>query len=87
MRYVEGKILTPSGFKEGYIGYKEEEIKEKGKGTPPEKPICKGLIVPTFINAHTHIADSFIRKKGIDLPRDLEKLVAPPDGIKHKMLR
>lgn len=87
MKYVEGKILTPSGFKKGYVGYKKNKIEEKGNGKPPEKPICEGLIVPTFVNTHTHIADSFIRKKEIDLPRDLEKLVAPPDGIKHRMLR
>jgi len=44
------------------------------------------LIVPSFVNAHTHIGDSFIREKNINLPTDIEKLVAPPDGLKHKLL-
>ena len=56
------------------------------KGTSPKKPICKGLIVPTFVNAHTHIGDSFIKKKHIKLPRNIEELVGPPNGLKHRLL-
>jgi cytosine/adenosine deaminase-related metal-dependent hydrolase len=49
--------------------------------------VAKGLIVPSFINAHTHIGDSFIKNKNIELPKDVEKLVGPPDGLKHRMLK
>jgi cytosine/adenosine deaminase-related metal-dependent hydrolase len=48
--------------------------------------LCKGLIVPTFVNAHTHLGDSFIRGKNLELPKSIEKLVAPPDGLKFKLL-
>ena len=87
MDYVSGEILTDDGFKSGYIAFKKGIIVETGKGNPPKKPIYKGLIVPTFVNAHTHIGDSFIREKNIDLPKNIEELVAPPNGLKHKLLR
>jgi cytosine/adenosine deaminase-related metal-dependent hydrolase len=48
--------------------------------------LFKGLIVPTFVNAHTHLGDSFIRGKNLELPKSIEKLVAPPDGLKFKLL-
>lgn len=42
-------------------------------------------IVPAFFNAHTHIADTV----GMDTPidRPLSELVAPPNGLKHRLLR
>lgn len=86
MDYVSGEIFTDTGFKRGYLGFEKDRIVEVGKGVPPKKPVCRGLIVPTFVNAHTHIGDSFIRKKNIELPRDVEELVAPPHGLKHRML-
>ena len=87
MYYVSGEILTESGFKKGYLGFEKNKIVETGKGNPLKKPICKGLIVPSFVNAHTHIGDSFIKIKNIDLPKNVEELVAPPNGLKHKLLR
>jgi cytosine/adenosine deaminase-related metal-dependent hydrolase len=87
MDFVLGEILTKNGFKSGYIGFEGKKIVETGKGDSPKKPICNGLIIPTFVNAHTHIGDSFIKEKNIDLPKNLEELVAPPNGFKHKLLR
>ena len=87
MDYVSGEIFTVNGFKGGYLGFEKDKIVESGSGYPPKKPVCKGLIVPSFINAHTHIGDSFIRDKNIKLPKDIEKLVAPPYGLKHKLLK
>jgi len=86
MDYVSGKVLTDVGFKSGYLAFEKGIIVETGSDIPPKKPICNGLIVPTLINAHTHIGDSFIRKKNIDLPKDIEELVAPPHGLKHRLL-
>lgn len=87
MDFVSGEILTNDGLKSGYIAFERKKIAEIGKGNPPKKPICKGLIVPSFVNAHTHIGDSFIKEKEIDLPKNIEELVAPPNGLKHKLLR
>lgn len=86
MDYVSGEIFTDNGFKRGYLGFEKNKIVETGRGGPPKKPICNGLVVPTFVNAHTHIGDSFIRKKDIRLPRNVEELVAPLHGLKHRML-
>ena len=86
MDYVSGEILTKNGFQKGYIGFEKGRIAETGKNTPPKKPVATGLIVPSFVNAHTHIGDSFIKNKKINLPKDVEKLVAPPNGLKHKLL-
>jgi len=87
MDFVSGEILTVDGLSKGYIGFDNRKIVETGKGISPKKPICKGLIVPYFVNAHTHIGDSFIRGKNIDLPKNVEELVGPPDGLKHRLLR
>lgn len=42
-------------------------------------------IVPVFFNAHTHIADTIGMDTRIDRP--LSELVAPPNGLKHRLLR
>jgi len=87
MEYVSGEIFTVNGFKRGYLGVENHRIMDRGKDSPPKKPMHKGLIVPTFVNAHTHIGDSFIRKRNLKLPRNVEDLVAPPDGLKHRLLK
>jgi cytosine/adenosine deaminase-related metal-dependent hydrolase len=86
MDYVSGEILTGEGFIKGHIGFEKRNIIEIRKKDPLKKPLCKGLIIPTFVNAHTHIGDSFIKNKKIKLPKNIEKLVAPPIGLKHKLL-
>ncbi len=94
MEYIIGDILTREGFKKGYIGFNPEESKDKiirsideGFGKPPQEASYNGIIIPSMINMHTHIGDTFIRLRKTPLPKDLEKLVAPPDGLKHRLLR
>jgi cytosine/adenosine deaminase-related metal-dependent hydrolase len=86
MKYVQGEILTTEGFITGYLCVGKEGT-EVLKGTPPEKPVAKGLILPTCVNAHTHLGDSFIRFKHLNLPRSVQELVAPPAGLKHRLLK
>ncbi len=43
------------------------------------------IIVPAFVNAHTHVGDSIAKEAGEGL--SLTELVAPPDGLKHRLLR
>ncbi len=43
------------------------------------------IICPAFVNAHTHIGDSIAKEAGRGL--SLDELVAPPDGLKHRLLR
>ncbi|MFA5395839.1 MAG: amidohydrolase family protein [Methanogenium sp.] len=42
-------------------------------------------IFPGFFNAHTHLGDTIALD--IDAPGTLSELVAPPDGLKHRLLR
>ncbi len=87
MKYISGKILTKEGFQKGYLKINENKIIEVEKGISPSRPIVKGLILPTLINMHTHIGDSFIKDRGVSLPKNIEELVAPPHGIKHQLLK
>ena len=51
-----------------------------------ERPLREDCwILPCFFNAHTHIADTI----AMDMPvsGSLSELVAPPDGLKHRLLR
>ncbi|WP_114577548.1 amidohydrolase family protein [Saliphagus sp. LR7] len=43
------------------------------------------IVSPAFVNAHTHVGDSIAKEAGGGLT--LEELVAPPDGLKHRLLR
>lgn len=42
------------------------------------------VVLPAFVNAHTHVGDSIAKEAGRGLT--LEELVAPPDGLKHRLL-
>ena len=86
MEFVSGEILTIDGFKKGYISFEKNKIINRGSSTCPKKPIVKGLIIPTFVNAHTHIGDSFIKNNRDKLPKNIKELVCPPNGLKHKLL-
>ncbi len=50
-----------------------------------EESVSSGaIILPAFVNAHTHLGDSMAKEAGAGLT--LEELVAPPDGLKHRLL-
>ncbi|MBD3228744.1 MAG: amidohydrolase family protein [Candidatus Lokiarchaeota archaeon] len=54
-----------------------EEIKAKNRYNN-----C--IIIPGFINGHTHIGDSFAKELGFDL--EIDKIVQAPKGLKHYLL-
>ena len=70
MEPVEGRVV----FEDGRITRVEEEPVES-----------TDVILPAFVNAHTHIGDSIAKEAGAGL--SLDELVAPPDGLKHRLLR
>mgnify|MGYP001111685229 CR=1 FL=1 len=88
MKYVQGEVLTNEGFTTGYLCIEQtQKVSDIRKGNAPEKPIVNGLIIPTCVNAHTHLGDSFIRYKHLQLPHNVKDLVAPPAGLKHRLLK
>jgi cytosine/adenosine deaminase-related metal-dependent hydrolase len=49
-----------------------------------EEPVSQDVIIaPCFVNAHTHIGDSVLKDP---LLTNLDELVRPPDGLKHRIL-
>lgn len=61
-------------------------IEEIGVGSVAEAVDLRGAIVfPSFIDAHTHIADSGMKDAVIGLPT--VEAVSPPDGLKYRYLQ
>ncbi len=83
MEYVSGQIFHNGDFLEGHLGYEDGMIMEVGKGFKPDS-VAKGIVVPTFVNAHTHIGDSVVQD---EVAGGIAELVGPPDGLKHRVLR
>ncbi|MEF8814657.1 MAG: amidohydrolase family protein, partial [Halovenus sp.] len=81
--HLEGTVLRGRSFEplEGRV------VVEDGTITAVEEATdrTEHIILPAFVNAHTHIADSIAKEAGEGLT--LEELVAPPDGLKHRLLR
>ncbi|WP_255169814.1 amidohydrolase family protein [Natrononativus amylolyticus] len=67
---IEGRLVV----EDGRITHIEEERVDS-----------TDIVLPAFVNAHTHVGDSIAKEAGGGLT--LEELVAPPDGLKHRLLR
>ena len=68
---------------EGYLCIRDNIITEIGTDTEVDANFA-GVIAPCFVNAHTHIGDSVFKDPSIS---DLDSLVKPPLGLKHRVLR
>lgn len=80
---VEGTVLRGPEFTpvEGRVVVENGQI----AAIEEEQVASDRVIAPAFVNAHTHIGDSIAKEAGRGLT--LEELVAPPDGLKHRLLR
>jgi cytosine/adenosine deaminase-related metal-dependent hydrolase len=81
--YVEGTVLRGREFEpvEGRVVVDDGEIVAVEEAdTDSDDIVC-----PAFVNAHTHLGDSIAKEAGRGL--SLDELVAPPDGLKHRLLR
>src|SRR5690606_33566091 len=65
----------------------DNEIVEISEGRARGKIInAKGCIIaPALVNSHIHLGDSVAQDIGDGEP--LDKIVKPPNGIKHRILR
>ncbi|AGI48064.1 Cytosine deaminase-related metal-dependent hydrolase [Thermoplasmatales archaeon BRNA1] len=80
---VDGYVWVEGGFIRGHA-YSDGSSLEISEGPLGGSPDIRGIIVPSFVDCHTHCADAGARpSQGMSL----EELVAPPDGLKHRYLR
>ncbi|SNZ04565.1 Cytosine/adenosine deaminase [Natronoarchaeum philippinense] len=79
---LEGTVLRGRAFDpiEGRVVVEDGEIVSIEETTTDSGDV----ILPAFVNAHTHLGDSIAKEAGGGLT--LEELVAPPDGLKHRLL-
>lgn len=82
MASVSGLVYINGDFVEGHVEITETgNCFREGEGS---EILAMGIIVPKFVNCHTHLGDVFIPKPDRG---DVAEIVAPPDGLKHRMLR
>ncbi|GAB6880613.1 amidohydrolase family protein [Halorubrum gandharaense] len=81
--HLEGTVLLGPEFDpvEGRVVVADDEI----VAIEECETDSDDIILPAFVNAHTHIGDSIAKEAGTGL--SLDELVAPPDGLKHRLLR
>jgi cytosine/adenosine deaminase-related metal-dependent hydrolase len=80
---LEGTVLAGPDYTptEGRVIVEDGEI-----AAVEEAPTdSTDIVLPAFVNAHTHVGDSIAKEAGGGL--SLDELVAPPDGLKHRLLR
>ncbi|NQE06371.1 5'-deoxyadenosine deaminase [ANME-1 cluster archaeon GoMg1] len=79
---VSGTIVYGDDFEDraGYAVIESGKIKEIGEGKIEAD--VTGIVIPSFVNAHTHIGDSAAKEPDF-MPLDL---LVGPGGYKHKIL-
>ncbi|MFB6093004.1 MAG: amidohydrolase family protein [Haloquadratum sp.] len=79
---VEGTILRGPDLEplEGRVVVEDGEI----TAVEEAEVYANDIVLPAFVNAHTHVGDSIAKEAGAGL--SLDELVAPPDGLKHRLL-
>jgi len=79
---VAGWFYDGRRFREGTVGWEDGVIVEVQPGRA-RKVLAEGLIIPGLWNAHTHLGDAIVTQ---ELHGTIEELVAPPHGLKHRVL-
>jgi cytosine/adenosine deaminase-related metal-dependent hydrolase len=90
---LRGREFDPVEARVVVEGDEEPTVRDDGvvvaNGTidavEPTSTDSTDIIAPAFVNAHTHLGDSIAKEAGGGL--SLDELVAPPDGLKHRLLR
>lgn len=85
-RCVAGVVYRPGeGAREGWVMHDGARVVDAGDGKPPVAPEATGIVIPTPVNAHTHVGDRVARGVSLD-GLSLADVVKPPDGLKHRLL-
>lgn len=82
MPRVSGWFFDGRGFREGTVGWEDDVIVEARSGRARDA-VAHGLVIPGLWNAHTHLGDAVVTQ---ELRGTIEELVAPPNGLKHRVL-
>ncbi|WXG39955.1 MAG: amidohydrolase family protein [Candidatus Freyarchaeum deiterrae] len=78
LELLEEVYITISS--EGYF----ESISDKAPSSRNYSVFEDCLVLPTFINAHTHVGDSFAKEEGYNY--SIEEVVESLRGLKHRLL-
>ncbi len=82
MERVSGSFYDGRRFRSGTVGWDDGVIVEARSGRAHD-PLAEGLVVPGLWNSHTHLGDAVVTQ---ELRGTIEELVAPPHGLKHRIL-
>ncbi|OYR56248.1 amidohydrolase family protein [Halorubrum halodurans] len=85
MEEIEGTVLAGESFEpiHGRVVVEEGRIVAVDE-TPERDGEPSRIVLPAFVNAHTHVGDSVAKEAAVGL--GLEEAVAPPDSLKHRRL-
>lgn len=85
---VVGAILDVDGARSAYVRFREGRVTEVGaRGTERRRPgerYVRGIVVPSPVNAHTHLGDSVSVRE--PPPGPVARLIQPPHGYKFRLL-
>lgn len=84
MPLFAGRLLLADGAVDGWLEAEGARVLDWGEGTPPGRPDASGWIVPSPVNAHTHVADTCLRDVP-GKPPTVAELVGP-GGWKQRHL-
>ncbi len=79
-----GRLLLADREPEGWVQVERGRVLSWGKGEAPGPARATGWIVPSAVNAHTHVADAFLRNRP-GKPHSVAELFGP-GGWKHQQL-
>jgi len=82
MEELEGTVLAGESFEaiSGRVVVDSGEI----VAVEEAETASSDIVLPAFVNAHTHLGDSVAKEAGVGL--SLEEAVAPPNSLKHRRL-
>jgi guanine deaminase len=85
MEEIEGTVLAGRSFEpiHGRVVVEEGRITAVEE-TPERDGSPNRIVLPAFVNAHTHVGDSVAKEAAVGL--GLEEAVVPPDSLKHRRL-